>query len=147
MREEQYIHVNQNGDKFYYADNKMVVYHRTDGPAAEYAYGTKKWYVNGVLHHTDGPAIEWANGDKVWYVNGLRHRVDGPAVEYADGDKEWYLNDKLHRVDGPAVEGANGAKEWYVNGVKHTEKEFDKIMHPQSVELTLEQIAAKFGLT
>ena len=44
--------------------------HRTDGPAVEWADGTKAWYLNGKLHRTDGPAIEWANGDKSWYLNG-----------------------------------------------------------------------------
>ena len=37
-------------------------YHRTDGPAIEYANGYKWWYIKGQLHRTDGPAIEWADG-------------------------------------------------------------------------------------
>jgi hypothetical protein len=70
--------------------------HRTDGPAIEYASGTRSWYLNGLLHHTDGPAVEWANGDRDWYLNGLPHRTDGPAREWANGDREWWLNGKRH---------------------------------------------------
>ena len=44
--------------------------HRTDGPAVEYAVGSKYWYINGKLHRTDGPAIEWANGNKQWWIDG-----------------------------------------------------------------------------
>ena len=51
----------------------------------------KYWLQNGKYHRTDGPAIEYASGDKAWYQNDKRHREDGPAVEWADGDKEWYL--------------------------------------------------------
>jgi len=47
-------------------------------------------------HREDGPAIEYANGTKVWMINGLEHREDGPAVEYGDGgDNDWYVNGKL----------------------------------------------------
>ena len=56
-------------------------------------YGTR-WYRNvmGQLHRTNGPAIEYADGSKAWYQNGLRHRTDGPAVEYSDGVKAWFIN-------------------------------------------------------
>ena len=70
------------------------------------------------LHRLDGPALEWADGTKVWWVNGKRHRLDGPALEWADGSKEWYVDGKLHRLDGPAIEHANGSKSWRVDG-KH----------------------------
>ena len=63
------------------------------------------------LHREDGPAIEYADGSKAWYINDKRHREDGPAVEYADGGKEWWINDKRHREDGPAIENVtNGNK-------------------------------------
>jgi hypothetical protein len=58
---------------------------------------------------------EYANGSKVWWLNGKLHRVDGPAVEGADGTKQWWLNGKRHRVDGPAIEFANGSKQWWLN--------------------------------
>ena len=44
------------------------------------------------MHRLDGPAIEWADGTKIWYINNQMHREDGPAVEWADGTKEWWLN-------------------------------------------------------
>ena len=52
------------------------------------------WYKEGtkILHREDGPAVEWADGTKSWYRDGKRHREDGPAVEAADGSKWWYLN-------------------------------------------------------
>jgi hypothetical protein len=55
--------------------------------------GTKIWRnQKGQLYRTDGPAIEYADGTKVWYLNGQWHRTDGPAVEYADGRKMWWVN-------------------------------------------------------
>ena len=68
--EEQYIKINKNGSKFYFKDREMTIYHRTDGPAIEWAGGTKEWYIDDMLHRTDGPAIEYASGTKSWYING-----------------------------------------------------------------------------
>jgi hypothetical protein len=65
----QYIEINEFGSKFYYKDRKMTIFHREDGPAAEWSNGNKFWYLNGKLHREDGPAIEWSNGDKVWFLN------------------------------------------------------------------------------
>ncbi len=105
--------------------------HRLDGPAVEYADGSKSWHVNGKLHRLDGPAVEEANAYKAWYVNGKRHRLDGPAVEWASRNKSWHVNGKLHRLDGPAVEWASGSKEWWVEGKKITEKEFNEYTKPK----------------
>jgi len=58
-------------------------------------YGTKRWYLNGLLHREDGPAIEWSNGDKSWYFNGKHHRSDGPAIECINGYKAWWYQGKL----------------------------------------------------
>ena len=79
-------------------------------------YGNIYWHnEDGQLHREDGPAIEYADGSKFWYLNGELHREDGPAIdEY--GSKYWYINGKLHREDGPAIERANGTKEWFLNG-------------------------------
>ena len=33
-------------------------------------YGDKYWYQHGKLQRTDGPAIEYASGTKTWYLNG-----------------------------------------------------------------------------
>jgi len=89
------------------------------------------WYKPGTdeRHREDGPAIEFADGTKEWYLHGNLHREDGPAVEYADGYKAWLLNDKLHREDGPAVENASGTKCWYLHGEKLSEAEFDQRMN------------------
>ena len=78
--------------------------------------GDIAYYLNGEYHREDGPAIEYANGTKEWFLNGKQNRTNGPAVEFADGGKKWYLNDKYHREDGPAVELASGYKAWYLNG-------------------------------
>ena len=51
-----------------------------------------EWYLNGKYHREDGPAIEYADGSKSWYLNDQRHREDGPATEWTDGSKSWYLN-------------------------------------------------------
>ncbi len=106
------VMIDDKGDVKYYNEGGRL--HRLDGPALEYACGTKAWYVNGKNHRLDGPAIEWGN-NKAWRVNGKQHRLDGPAIEFSDGSKEWWVNDKRHRLDGPAVEWANGDKWWYVN--------------------------------
>ena len=66
------------GDKFYYSDGSVL--------------DSRDYY--RILHRLDGPAIEFANGTKVWYVDGKRHRLDGPAIEFADGDKVWCVDDK-----------------------------------------------------
>ena len=122
MTTEQYIHINEYGNKFYYKDKAMTIAHRLDGPAYELVGGNKYWYVDDELHRLDGPAVEWANGSKEWYVDGERHRLDGPAVEWFGGDKTWY-------VDGKYL----------------TEEKFNALTAP-TLELTLEEIAAKFGV-
>ena len=82
---------------------------------------------------------EWFN------LNGQRHRFDGPAIEYQDDSpsKFWYINGQRHREDGPAVECADGDKWWYLNGKELSEQEF---LDRNKVELTLEEIAQKFGI-
>ena len=62
--------IDKNGNKFWY--NSQNQFHRDDGPAIEWANGTKSWYINGNLHREDGPAIEWINGGEAWYINGKR---------------------------------------------------------------------------
>jgi len=55
-------------------------------------YGTISWFQNGKCHRLDGPAIEWADGSKSWYQNGKLHRLDGPAFECVNGSKSWYID-------------------------------------------------------
>jgi hypothetical protein len=92
------------------------------------AYGDTLWYKFGTdeFHREDGPAIEYANGTKHWYLNGKCHRIGGPAVIFADGTKFWHLNGKLHRTDGPAQEWASGGRSWFLNGKELTEEEFNQ---------------------
>ena len=53
------------------------------------AYGTRRYYnAAKQLHRTDGPAIEYADGSKSWYQNAMRHRTDGAAIE-------WWMATKL----------------------------------------------------
>jgi hypothetical protein len=144
MQEEQYIKIDEEGNKRHYKDKAMTVCHRLDGPAVEYADEYKAWYVDGKCHRLDGPAMEYADGYKAWFVDGKLHRSDGPAVEYADGGKSWYVDSKRHRLDGPAIEWADGYKEWWINGKILTKETFDALTKP--TELTLEDIAAKFGV-
>jgi hypothetical protein len=102
--ETQYIRKN-NGNTHYYADKQMII-----------------------LHRTDGPAIEYADGNKQWWVEDKRHRLDGPAVEHADGSVEWWVEDKRHRTDGPAVEHVDGSKEWWVEDKRMCKADFDMFM-------------------
>ena len=60
-------------------------------------YGNKRWFNHiGQLHRDNGPAIEYANGSKVWIKNGKCHRINGPAIQYANGHKEYWINDKMY---------------------------------------------------
>jgi antitoxin component YwqK of YwqJK toxin-antitoxin module len=133
-----------NYGKFYYKDAKMEILHREDGPAIEWADGSKSWYLNGELHREGGPAAECANGTKEWYRDGKRHREDGPAVEYADAGKSWYKDGELHREGGPAIEYANGDISWYLNGEYLSEAEFLRRTQPAK-ELTVAEIEKLMG--
>ena len=113
--------------------------HRTDGPAVEWASGTKEWYQDDLRHRVDGPAIEYANGSKRWFINGaemteaefnqLVVKMSEVAVfdtlkyriEVDECGTRRYYNDagQLHRIDGPAVEMSDGGKSWYQNGMLH----------------------------
>ena len=53
-----------------------------------------EWKFDGEYHREDGPAVEYADGSRVWFINGKLHREDGPAVEYVRGSKYWYINGK-----------------------------------------------------
>lgn len=100
--------------------------HREDGPALEFAIGSKVWYVDEKLHREGGPAVERASGSNEWYVDGKLHREDGPAVERANGTKEWWVDGKRHRLDGPAVEWVFGVKNYWIDGKLYSEKDFEK---------------------
>jgi hypothetical protein len=69
----QYIKINEFGNKFYYKDKEMTIFHREDGPAVEYPNAYKAWWLNGKLHRDDGPAVEYADGDKEWWLEGREY--------------------------------------------------------------------------
>jgi hypothetical protein len=60
--------IDEYGNKYWRNDKGEL--HREDGPAIEYKYGTKYWYINDNLHRLDGSAIEWFDGMKEWYIDG-----------------------------------------------------------------------------
>ena len=103
-----------------------------------------EWLLNGKQHRTDGPAIEYANGTKSWWLNDQFHREDGPAFDGFNGYKKWFLNGKLHRENGPAIEWANGNKSWYLNDKQYTEEEFIAKTKPVK-ELTVAEIEKLLG--
>jgi hypothetical protein len=89
--------------------------------------GNKCWCLpDGEYHREDGPAVEYASGSKAWFRHGLKHRDNGPAIEWASGGKEWYRNGQCHHLDGPAVIRADGTQEWWLNDIQVTEEEFQK---------------------
>ena len=139
-----YVTVDEEGTTCWYKDAKCTILHRENGPAVEWAGGTKSWYQNGQLHRTDGPAIEHSIGTKEWFQNGQRHRADGPAIEWSYGTKSWWQNDQYHRTDGPAIERADGYKFWYINGVGMTEEKFLEATQPV-VEMTVADIEKLVG--
>ena len=66
-----YVTVDEKGTVRWYKDTKCNILHRENGPAVEYADGTKFWFQNGQKHRTDGPANEWADGTTEWYIDGV----------------------------------------------------------------------------
>lgn len=115
--------------------------HREDGPAVEWADGTRQWWIDGqelteeeFISRTQGntskddqPVMkEYTDGTRMWCLpDGRPHREDGPAVERASGTRMWFLNGQQHREDGPAVEFASGTREWWVFDQELTEEEFN----------------------
>ena|SRR5271165_536452 len=108
-------------------------------------FGDKRWKLNGKLHNQNGPAIEFADGTKVWYLDDKCHRseidpktgLSLPAIEWSDGSKDWYHHGKVHRYEIdpetglslPAVIYVDGSKYWYNNGVRHCD-DGPAIVHP-----------------
>lgn len=44
----------------------------------------------GRYHRLDGPAIEWHYGSNEWFKNGIRHRIGGAAYEGKDEKQYWF---------------------------------------------------------
>jgi hypothetical protein len=107
-------------------------------------YGNKRWVnKNGLYNREDGPAIEYSYGTKEWWINGKLHRENKPAIECFNGDKYWYKNDKLHREDGPAMEYANGFKAYYLNGEKVEEKDLPMNKKEEWPKCEIDQFGSK----
>ena len=54
-----------------------------------------EWYnQKGQCHREDGPAIEWANGTKEWYINGRK------LTEQEFNNRKASCNGKIIEVDG-----------------------------------------------
>ena len=123
----QYIKIDENGNKFYHSDKEMTILHCEDGPAIEWADGSKGWFLNGKYHREDGPAREWNDGGESWYLNGKRHREDGPAIEWADGDKWWYLNG-IEYSESQFNKKMKPSKKININGKSFTVEEFNSLI-------------------
>ena len=139
-----YVDVDSKGTVFWYVNAERTILHREDGPAIEYANGTKAWFIDNERRRDDGPAIEWASGSKEWYTDGKLHREDGPAIERANGTRMWCINGKLHREDGPAIVRADGSKSWFINGARVPERRFLEQTQPVE-EMTVAQIEQLLG--
>ena len=110
-------------------------------------FGNTRWCKDAkceVLHRENGPAVEYADGSKIWYQNGQLHRTDGPAIDRANGHKEWWQNHQPHRTDGPAVIFEDGDKYWYIKGVRMSEAEFLAATQPV-VEMTVADVEKLVG--
>lgn len=68
---ESIAYVTKNGTVYW--ENDKYQWHRLDGPAVEYADGTKGWYVNGTQHNLNGPAWESTIGYKEWRIDGVEY--------------------------------------------------------------------------
>ena len=69
LKVEYYIHSDGTLDKYWKNEEGQVS--RDDGPALEYADGTRKWIKNEKLHREDGPAIVWEDGFHEYFLNGI----------------------------------------------------------------------------
>ena len=47
-----------------------------------------RWFIGRDI----SPAVEWADGSVKYCINGMIHREDGPVVEYAGDKKASYNN-------------------------------------------------------
>ena len=96
-----YVTVDVDGTTYWYKDAKCTILHRENGPAIEYADGSKSWWQNGQRHRADGPAIEWTSGRKDWFINGNRMTeaeflaATHPPVEMTVADVEKLLGKRV----------------------------------------------------
>ena len=63
-----------------------------------YEDGDRCWYQNGKLHRLDGPAIEWADGTRQWWINGKQLSEE----EFNQQTKKTTCENKTVTIDGVA---------------------------------------------
>ena len=90
--------VDEFGDKYWYKNGKL---HRdNDLPAVEQSNGNKYWHKNGKLHRENGPAIEYYYGRKSYFLENkyyaeenyyktLKEINDLPLEIKLTHEKEW----------------------------------------------------------
>jgi len=102
-------HVDEEGTITYYLNYEL---HRVDGPACEYADGSKIWRLNGKLHREDGPAIENSNGTKWWYLNGVEYTEEEFKAHTLNSKMKTSFKDFLEEVEAEAkAEGPKAVKQ------------------------------------
>ena len=64
-------------------------------------YGTTKWYdfESGKLHREDGPACEYANGSKYWYLNDV-HLTEQQWKDQTQSKQASSCEGKTVTIDG-----------------------------------------------
>ena len=81
VMQEQFIHINTDGDKRYYKDREMKILHREDGPAFEFSDGTKRWFLNGANYTEKEWKIEVAKlkepscSGKIVEIDGKKYKL------------------------------------------------------------------------
>ena len=119
-----------NNDKQLIYEQYLAVTENTRQNPVVDRRGNKHWYnENNKLHREDGPAAEYADGTKRWYINGKFHREDGPAVERADGRKEWHVNGKFYNTIPEWVEALFEFKKWTPEFLASKGKDYDKLVN------------------
>ena len=74
------------------SDSLDALYRELNGSrVAETRFGRFHYNYLQELDRRDGPAIEYASGTRIWFLRGVRHRIGGAAVEHHDGRQEWFI--------------------------------------------------------
>ena len=89
---DQYIHINQDGDKRTYEDRDFTVLHSDTGPAIERADGTKEYWVKNVQFPKEKfdkrqVLIDSGPGEEV-EIGGARYKLVPVEVKPEPTDEE-----------------------------------------------------------
>jgi hypothetical protein len=100
---EQFIHIDSSGNKFYYKDKAMTIFHREDGPAIEFADGTKLWFIDGKelseekFNATVNKSLERNSNsyikDAIWYEKLRRFAEEIKIPIWVNGKKYQFDRD------------------------------------------------------